>query len=52
MAKIPISELVETIELVRSLRDTVDKLVGIVEKLGERVLHLEQKAGDDGANGQ
>jgi hypothetical protein len=46
MAKIPISELVETIELVRTMKETLDSLVDVVEKLGERVVRLEQKTGD------
>ena len=47
MAKTPISELLETIELVRTMKETLDSLVDVVEKLGERVVRLEQKTGHD-----
>jgi hypothetical protein len=47
MAQTPISELVETIKLVRTIKETLDGLVDVVEKLGDRVVRLEQKTGDD-----
>ena len=47
MAKTPISHLVKTIELVRTMKETLDSLVDVVEKLGERVVRLEQQRADD-----
>lgn len=47
MAKTSISELMEIIQLVRKMKETLDSLVDVVEKLGERVVRLEQKTGDD-----
>ncbi len=47
MAQIPISELVDTIKLARTIKETLDSLVEVVEKLGDRVVRLEQKVGGD-----
>jgi predicted double-glycine peptidase len=47
MAKTPISEHVETIELVRTMKRTLDSLADVVEDLGNRVVRLEQKTEDD-----
>ena len=53
MATTPISELVATIELVRTMKETLDGLVDVVEKLGERVVRLERKTADEaGAKGE
>ena len=49
MATTPISELVATIELVRTMKQTLDGLVDVIEKLGERVERLEKKVSDDAA---
>lgn len=45
MATTPISEIIATIEVVRELKETVAGLVGIVEKLGERIERLERNQG-------
>lgn len=47
MAQIPISELVDTIKLVRTIKETLDGLVEVVEKLSDRLMRLEEKAGED-----
>jgi hypothetical protein len=47
MAKTPVSELLETITLVRTMKETIDSLVDVVEKPGNRVVRLEQKIADD-----
>ncbi len=52
MAKTPISELVATIELVRTVKKTLESLADVVEELGARVERLEQKAADTGSPGR
>jgi hypothetical protein len=44
MAKTPTSEIVATIEIVRTMKKTLDGLTETVEQLGERIRMLEQQA--------
>jgi hypothetical protein len=46
MATIPIGELVKTVELVRTMKETLDTLTDVVERLGERVESLEKTVAD------
>jgi hypothetical protein len=43
MARTPISEIVATIEVVKTMQQTLAQLTQVVENLGGRVLKLEQR---------
>lgn len=43
MARTPISEILATIEVVKTMQQTLAQLTQVVENLGGRVLKLEQR---------
>ncbi|HTW71808.1 MAG TPA: hypothetical protein VME47_18125 [Acetobacteraceae bacterium] len=47
LAATPISEVIQTIQVVKSMQKTMTDLAEVVERLANRVLELERRSGTD-----